>query len=422
MPQPEGVAWEPAPAGGQPWGAPGEQAQQYPAYPVSYAPQPDDGATQMFPPYPQDSVPLARPDDNRMPPPYPSQPAPVGPADDTQMFPPYPQAAAPLPLPPEVEVPPVPSGAPFGIRPGIPEEGATQFLSPYPQAAAPGDTANPTQQLPVYSQSQPQQGQQGQQQDDFDHLYRRPDAPTPPGPGPQPQYQQSHYQQQAPPSYQPGGAGERQRKKLSPPALIGLVVVGCAVVGLGAGAALSSGDSGSGNSATATASQSAAASGPASPPAAGVSVGQTQAQKLDALLKESGSSRSSVISAVANIRACQQLGQAGTDLRAAATQRDNLVTELATLQVDQLADHQALTTALTRAWKASSAADIHYAAWADEAAGGKICHKGSARNTSQTADGDRASITATQAKQTAVKLWNVIARQYGLPQRAYTQL
>jgi hypothetical protein len=357
-------------------------------------------------------------------PPYPQAPAPVGEADATQFLPPYSQASVPVPgaLPPEVVAgPPVPTAPPFGIRPGTPDDGATQFLPPYPQAVAPAGVADATQQLPRYEE--PQQ----QPPDDFDHLYQRPDATPPPQQQyqQQPQYQQpqyQQYQQQPQQPYEPGlTRPARQRKKLSPAALIGIVVVGCAVVGLAAGAVLSGGSSG--DSVTAAGSQSAAPSSSAASSAAGATGAEAQAQKLDALLKESGTSRSSVISAVANIRACQNLGQAATDLRAAATQRNNLVTQLAALSVDQLKDHQALTDALNKAWKASAAADTHYAAWGDEAAGkGKVCRKGSARNTSQTTAGNRESGTATQAKQTAVKLWNVIAKQYGLTPRAITQL
>jgi hypothetical protein len=409
LPSSGGPAWEPVPAAGQPWGPAGEQPQQFPVYPVSYAPQPDEGATQMFPPYPQAS-------------------APVGAADDTQFLPPYPQAPAPLPgaLPPEaVAGPPAPPSAPFGIRPGTPDgipggipDGATQLLPPYQQGAVPAGVADATQHLPRYEESQQQPPQ-----DDFDHLYQRPDAPLPAQPPYQqpPQFQQQPpYQQQPPSPYEPGPPAARGRKKLSPAAVIGIVVGGCALVGLAAGAVLSSGSSGD---SAAAGNGSAAPSSSASSSAGGASGEQAQARKLDALLKESGNSRSSVISAVASIKACQNLGQAATDLQNAATQRNDLVTRLGALSVDQLPDNQALTDALNKAWKASAAADTHYAAWAGEASGkGNVCKHGSARSTSETAAGNRESGTATQAKRTAVGLWNVIAKKYGLTQRQFIQL
>jgi hypothetical protein len=290
---------------------------------------------------------------------------------------------------------PVQQPAPYGIRPGMPGQ-------------QPPVVADATQRLP-------------QVQDDFDHLYRQ--AGPPPA---QSQPYQQPQPQPAPMGYQPGPAPVRTpaagRKKLSPAAVIGIVVVGCAVAGLAAGAALSGGGSDSSNSS----SQNAAATGgspSSSASAAAADPAAEQAKKLDALLKESGNSRSSVISAVADIKACRNLGQAATDLRSAAGQRNDLVSRLGQLSVDRLPNHQALSDALNRAWKASAAADNHYAAWADQVAGAKKgCKGGQARTTGQTAAGNRESGTATQSKRTAVQLWNTIAQQYGLTKRTFTQL
>lgn len=206
--------------------------------------------------------------------------------------------------------------------------------------------------------------------------------------------------------------------------LIGIVVVGCAVVGLAAGAVFSGGgddEQASAGSPSASAGTSASAS-PGS--GGGESAAEQQAKKLDALLKTSGSSRSSVVRAVSNIQSCQNVTSAASDLRAAATQRKNLVTQLGGLSVDKLPDHQKLTAALTKAWNASAEADNHYASWGDQVAGnsGKFCKHGSARNSGQSAAGARSSGTASQNKNTAVKLWNAIAKQYGLTQRSATQL
>jgi hypothetical protein len=118
-----------------------------------------------------------------------------------------------------------------------------------------------------------------------------------------------------------------------------------------------------------------------------------------------------VIGAVADVKACDNLSQAAADLRDAAKQRTDLVTRLAALKVDQLPNHAALTTALTKAWQASASADNHYAAWADQVAGSKkkSCKKGSARTTSETQAGNRASGTASAQTSQAATLWNQIA-------------
>ncbi|CAM5594141.1 putative protein OS=Streptomyces alboniger OX=132473 GN=CP975_15305 PE=4 SV=1 [Streptomyces alboniger] len=150
--------------------------------------------------------------------------------------------------------------------------------------------------------------------------------------------------------------------------------------------------------------------------------GQQQAVALDKLLADSGGSRTTVINAVEDVKSCDNLGQAAKDLRGAAQQRTGLVTQLSKLAVDKLPDHAALTDALTKAWQASASADNHYAAWADQTAGKKGCKKGQARVTGQTQAANRASGTASTEKVRAAKLWNAIAKSYGLTQRQPTQL
>ena len=203
--------------------------------------------------------------------------------------------------------------------------------------------------------------------------------------------------------------------------LIALVGVGIAVLGIGAGALMA----GSGDESTPSGDKPVAASGaPEESASASADPAREQAVALDKLLADSGDSRNSVIKAVADIKSCSNLGQAATDLRDAAKQRNDLVTRLGELSVDQLPDHEALTTSLTKAWKASAAADNHYAAWADQVAAkkGQLCKKGQARSTGQTQAGNRASGTASEQKKSAAQLWNSIAREYGLTERQPTQL
>jgi hypothetical protein len=417
---PQSEPWEAAPAGGQPWGQP--QPQPLPQSQPQYSPfdgygqqpaqpLPDGDATQLFPPYPQTPA-------------VPAQPPVAQPhvaADATQMLPPYPQA--------------MPAVGAVGD--------ATQVLRPVPQAPAAVPAAEPTEQLPRFDQygGGYEAAQPAPPQDDFAHLYRQ-DGPQPPQQPqfqqqappwqrqpaqPQQQYGQQPYAQQPyaqqPLAAQADGPGPGRRKP-SPAVLVGIVVAVCAVAGLAAGAVMSGGgddDQAAGGSASASASASSSTS--AGSLSDGDSAAKGQAEKLDALLKESGSSRASVISAVSSIQSCQNLGQAASDLRAAATQRQGLVSQLGTLSVDQLPDHEALTDALTKAWNASASADTHYAAWADQAANQKkVCKSGHARNTGETSAGNRDSGTASQAKKRAVKLWNTIAEKYGLTQRQFTQL
>ncbi|MFC4471951.1 hypothetical protein ACFPH6_46970 [Streptomyces xiangluensis] len=201
--------------------------------------------------------------------------------------------------------------------------------------------------------------------------------------------------------------------------LIAAIGVGIAVLGIGAGAMFSGGGDDGGDE-----NKTAAATAPTEKESASASADPAKAQAvaLDKLLADSNDSRDAVIKAVANVRACTNLGQAATDLRNAAEQRNGLVTRLAGLSVDKLPNHAQLTAALNSAWKASALADTHYAAWADQVAAKKGCPKGKARTTPQTRAGNRESGTATTQKAKAAPLWNSIAQTYGLTERQPTQL
>lgn len=364
----------------------------------------------------------------------------------------HPYGAAPLPTADEGATQYIPPVAPGALPPempagGVPEQ--TQFLGRPPQGAGPlppvsGPDAEATQYIaPVPGQH----GGERQPPAEFDNLFRSGPGGEPPAAATQqlPRFDQAqpphagHAQQpygghgrpphagQAQPAFIPpvrdelqddhGRRGGRSGSKVP---LIAAVGIGIAVLGIGAGALLASGGGDGGDdtdnqpvSATAPASESAS---PSADPA------EAQAVALDKLLADSGDSRASVISAVENVKACKNLGQAAKDLRAAATQRNDLVTSLSGLTVDQLPNHTELTTALTKAWQASASADNHYAAWADQVAKKNGCKKGQARTTPQTQAGNRASGEASTQKDTAAALWNKIAKTYGLTERNRTQL
>lgn len=382
-------------------------------------PPADEGATQFIPPVPA---------------------APASPEGATQYLPPVRPGA----LPPEVsaeaarfpgQYPQAPYGAqpPQHAAPG-PDAEATQFIAPVP-GQAPGASYGGDRQPPS----------------DFDNLFRggpggdggadatqqmprfaQPGAVPPAYGAQQPSYgaQQPSYGAQQPsygaqPPYGPPGGehyddGDRGGRKRSRVPVIAAVGIGIVVLGIGAGALLAGGGGGAGGDKNQTVSATAPATDGSSSPAADPA--KAQAVELDKLLADSGNSRSSVISAVANVKSCKNLGQAAADLRDAASQRTGLVTRLKTLEVDRLPGHAELTDALTKAWQASASADSHYAAWADQAAGKKGCKKGQARTTGQTQAGNRDSGTASTEKAKASRLWNAIAKKYSLTERTATQL
>ncbi|MEU0337117.1 hypothetical protein [Streptomyces sp. NPDC006193] len=388
--------------------------QQYPAR----APLPPtaDGATQYLPPVP------------------------AGPADEgaTQYLPPVqaaPDEGATQYLPP-VQAAPGDEGATQYLPPvtpgALPPESAdeqTRYLGHAPRQGAPAPSdAEATQYIPPYAA----QAQDGERQPpaEFDNLFRGGPAggdgpagstqqlPRVQQPDARPGPAQASHRPAAQPSYGPRDDGRRPRDGRSRVPLIAAVGVGLAVLGVGAGVLLNGvgGKDETGEDKPAAASPAPQDSASAADPA------RQQAVELDKLLADSGSSRATVIRAVTDVRRCDNLDQAAADLRDAARQRSELVTRLGKLSVDRLPAHDGLTSALTRAWQASAAADNHYAAWADQVKGRKGCHKGHARTTGETQAGNRESGTASAQKVQAAALWNTIAQQYGLTRRKPTEL
>ncbi|GGM02780.1 hypothetical protein GCM10010129_52740 [Streptomyces fumigatiscleroticus] len=405
-------------------GAAGHAGAHTPGAYAASAPLPpvDAGATQYLPPVGAAQPPAPADQATQYLPPV------AAPADEgaTQYIPPV----APGALPPERGAETPSESTHFLGR--APQHGPRPGAGPLPPAAS-GPDAEATQYIaPVTDQpaGAPYGGVPGQDADrqppaEFDSLFRggpggdapaastqqlpRYDQPQAPHPAARPLY--------APPG--PAGGGRRGRTGSRVP-LIAAVGIGIAVVGVGAGALLAGG----GGDGQDVDDQTVSATAPATEGSASPSVDpvRQQAVELDKLLADSGSSRTTVINAVADVKSCDNLSQAARDLRDAARQRNDLVTRLSALSVDQLPDHAALTTALTKAWQASASADNHYAAWADQAAGKKGCKKGQARNTDQTQAGNRASSTASTEKAKAADLWNKIAKTYGLTEREPTQL
>ncbi|WP_149824983.1 hypothetical protein [Streptomyces tailanensis] len=417
--QPPADPWNAAPPMPQ-WGDQGAQSVPLPPEVPPVAPL-DEGVTQYIPPVPAaGAMPVDEAATQYIPHIPQMPPAPAAPAaeDATQYLPPV----GPGALPPEA-----PSDATTFLG-RVPNAGA----GPLPSTAHPGQPAHPdaeaTQYIPPVA-AQPQQQAYGapapQQPDVFDNLFRSDQGdpggtqhlPRVEGPPPVSQPPQPPYGGRGAARRDGGGGGRSGKSRVPLIAGVGIVI---AALGIGAGALMGGGseDDQQSDNKTVSASESAPeeSASPSADPA------QEQAVALDKLLADSGNSRNSVIKAVANIKACKNLGQAATDLRNAAQQRGDLVTRLGGLSVDKLPENAVLTTALTNAWKASASADNHYAAWADQAAKKKGCKKGQARTTPQTQAGNQASATASAEKTKAARLWNGIASTYGLTQRQAGQL
>ncbi|MEU0298940.1 hypothetical protein ABZ252_05640 [Streptomyces sp. NPDC006175] len=440
------------PAGGQPWGRPwgpqaahqdgptpgqlppeqhqqgGYQQPQHGQYQQQYAPQQGQYQQHQQQPYAQPLPPeAAAPGQGTVR---------GGDADATQYIAPVPGGHLPGGLPPELPaestrylgqspapaqpsdadatqyIPPVPGGAPYGIRPGTP--GDRQPPAEFDSLFRSDEPAGATQQMPRFDgpprQQRPQQPYQP-----------HPGAQQPPQ-GAQPGPQGFHGGHGGNGPQEPAQGGDAPRKRSAAIPLIAAVVVGCAVIGLGAGALMSGGDESPSDDKQTVASQSSPASDPSEKKADDPA--QPQAVELDKLLADSNNSRSAVIGAVEKIKECKALDQAVTDLQGAAAQRRELVTRLEALSVDQLPSHEQLKTSLTKAWQASAEADDHYATWASQAKNNKkkVCKGGKAGSTDATAKAAASSSDATVQKRTASSLWNKIAQKYGLTEHAPTQL
>ncbi|MEU2491999.1 hypothetical protein [Streptomyces sp. NPDC007883] len=467
-----------APAGGTPWGepwGPGQDARQQQPLPQEEAPR--GGAGAYTQPAPDRALPPQVPQQALPPHGYgqPGAPTPAGPdADATQYIAPVPPGAgeATQYIPPVAPgsgadatqyIPPVHPG-PGALPPENPAE-STQFLgvrSAGAAPAAPAVNAEATQYLPPVAHENaahgnaahgnaPQQnapepppgapygirpGAPGDRRPpaEFDNLFRSEAGATGGAEATQylPPVQEPAYGAQ-PPYASPGGRASRRAAEPGPSPrgssrnssrlpLIAAVVVGCAVLGLGASALMfGGGDDDKGEDAKTGVAAATSPAAESSEEAADDPV-QAQAVELDKLLADSNDSRAAVIRSVEAIKSCRNLDQAAADLRGAAEQRRGLVTRLQDVAVDELPDHEALTASLKKAWEASASADDHYAAWAGQVKDKRGCKGGKARNTGQTAQGNAQSGVATTAKREAATLWNRIAKKYELTERRAEQL
>ncbi|WP_309143987.1 hypothetical protein [Streptomyces sp. PKU-MA01144] len=329
---------------------------------------------------------------------------PAGDGEATQYLPPVADPNAS-----RQQTPAPPPGAPYGIRPGAPgdRQPPAEFDNLFRSDAGAGGGAEATQHLPPVRE--PGYGAQSPHTSHASHASQGRRAAR-----------RSAESRPSPRNSSRDSARNSSRNSARLP-LIAAVVVGCAVLGLGASALMFGGggdDPQSANTgvAAATSPATGAAGEAAEDPV------RAQAVELDKLLADSNDSRAAVIRSVESIKTCQNLDQAAADLRGAAEQRRGLVTRLQGLSVDELPDNQALTASLRKAWEASASADDHYAAWAGQVGEKKGCKGGKARSTGQTAQGNAQSGVATKAKREAATIWNRIAAKHGLTERSAEQL
>ena len=133
---------------------------------------------------------------------------------------------------------------------------------------------------------------------------------------------------------------------------------------------------------------------------------------LSGLLAQSVTDRAAVIKAVADVRGCgPSLRQDARTLARAASARQRLLSRLANLPGRSLLP-DAMLSDLTGAWQASAQVDSDLARWADDKIARGCRRVGAADANLRASSAPEAQAIA--GKQAFARLWNPIARQYGL--------
>lgn len=168
-----------------------------------------------------------------------------------------------------------------------------------------------------------------------------------------------------------------------------------------------------GNSSSSSAAGTTGGSTPTATASTNAQAEKQAATQLSVLLPQSGADRGKVVNAVVDVQNCgKNLAQDAATFSTAAANRQSLLTKLSTLP-GRTALSPAMISALTGAWQASAQADTDLSKWAqDELSGG--CHKSKTGNDANLKASYGPDGQATTDKQAFTRLWNPLARQYGL--------
>jgi hypothetical protein len=218
----------------------------------------------------------------------------------------------------------------------------------------------------------------------------------------------------------PGGQGLLGKLPFQPsPVAVGVAVavavaVGIFIVVFGVHALSSragSSPSAAGRSTAAAATPIASsATGTTSSTGTSVMTQQQAATALSSLLMQSGTDRAAVNAANVNVKGCTDLTADAQTFTKAAANRRTLLAKLGQLP-GRSALSPAMLTDLTDGWQASATVDADLANWATSEVG--HCTKNDLGNPAYTASLPYDN-KATNDKTAFVKLWNGLARKYGL--------
>jgi hypothetical protein len=168
-----------------------------------------------------------------------------------------------------------------------------------------------------------------------------------------------------------------------------------------------------GNSSSSSAAGTTGGSTPTATASTNAQAEKQAAAQLSVLLPQSGADRGKVVNAVVDVQNCgKNLAQDAATFSTAAANRQSLLTKLGALP-GRAALSPAMVSALTGAWQASAQADTDLSKWAqDELSHG--CRKSKTGNDANLKASYGPDGQATTDKQAFTRLWNPLARQYGL--------
>jgi hypothetical protein len=145
-----------------------------------------------------------------------------------------------------------------------------------------------------------------------------------------------------------------------------------------------------------------------------------QAAAVQSVLNSARDDRHLLLTAIADVDNCRNLTSAPDTFRQVATDRRNEHDAAAQLRTDLLPAGAQLKQTLADALAHSQAADNHFAGWADgvRTAG---CTAASLR-ADPLPQAQQESQLATAGKNQFIQLWSPVARSYGLPVPAETDI
>ncbi|MBB5133067.1 hypothetical protein HNP84_002788 [Thermocatellispora tengchongensis] len=157
----------------------------------------------------------------------------------------------------------------------------------------------------------------------------------------------------------------------------------------------------------------------ASEPAGDPAVAAEQAQAVDEILSDSGGARAGLGPALDQVRGCEQAQAGIATIQRITDGREEQVAQVEGLVVDAIADGETLKARLSAALGASLEADRRFLAWARRQA--QDCTSAWPQDPDYKR-GLAASDRATEAKKEFLAMWNPLAREHSLPERAVHEI